>query len=236
MTAKSRSAPSSWLDEVRSFSGQFGQVSILFSCSGGAGRISKLVTDSAPWRIEVPMQSEPVSPPPMTTTCLPSARIGSAPSAASPLTRRFCCGRKSMAKWTPLSSRPGTGRSRGFSAPPVSTTASWSARSFVGRHIDADMGAVMKHHAFGLHLRDAAVDVMLLHLEVGNAVAQQAAGLGVFLVDVNVVAGARELLRAGQARRARSRQPRLSCRFFRRRLGLSSPWRWRGRRWRIRSI
>ena len=39
--------------------------------------ISKLVTDSAPWRIEVPMQSEPVSPPPITTTCLPVARIGS---------------------------------------------------------------------------------------------------------------------------------------------------------------
>ena len=70
-TAKSRSTPSSWLDEVRSFSGQNGQVSILFSCSGGCGMISKLVTDSAPWRIEVPMQSEPVSPPPITTTCLP---------------------------------------------------------------------------------------------------------------------------------------------------------------------
>ena len=52
ITAKSRSAPSSWLDEVRSLSGQFGQVSALFSCSGGAGRISKLVTDSAPWRID----------------------------------------------------------------------------------------------------------------------------------------------------------------------------------------
>ena len=81
-TAKSRSAPSSWLDEVRSFSGQTGQVSSLFSCSGGCGMISKLVTDSAPWRIEVPMQSEPVSPPPITTTCLPVARIGSPPSAA----------------------------------------------------------------------------------------------------------------------------------------------------------
>jgi hypothetical protein len=30
VTAKSRSAPSSWLDDVRSFSGQFGQVSGLF--------------------------------------------------------------------------------------------------------------------------------------------------------------------------------------------------------------
>ena len=79
-TEKSRSAPSSWLDEVRSFSGQSGQVSSLFSFSGGCGMISNLVTDSAPWRIEVPMQSEPVSPPPITTTCLPPARIGSAPA------------------------------------------------------------------------------------------------------------------------------------------------------------
>ena len=29
----------------------------------------------------------------------------------------------------------------------------------VGRDIDADMGAVMEDDAFGLHLRDAALDV-----------------------------------------------------------------------------
>ena len=40
ITAKSRSTPSSWLDEVRSFSGQSGQVSGLFSCAGGCGRLS----------------------------------------------------------------------------------------------------------------------------------------------------------------------------------------------------
>ena len=123
-TAKSRDTPSSWLDEVRSFSGHSGQVSGLFSCSGGCGMISKLVTDTAPCRIEVPMQSEPVSPPPITTTFLPVARIGSTGPCASPLTRRFCCGRKSIAKWMPFSSRPGIGRSRAFSAPPVSATAS----------------------------------------------------------------------------------------------------------------
>ena len=64
------------------------------------------------------------------------------------------------------------------------------------------MGAVMEGHALGLHLRDADVDDALLHLEVGDAVAQQAAGLGVLLVDVHVVAGARELLRAGHAGRS----------------------------------
>ncbi len=74
-TANSRLAPSAWLDEVRIFIGQFGQVRPLFSCSGGAGMISSCVTDCAPCRNEVPMQSEPVSPPPITTTCLPPARI-----------------------------------------------------------------------------------------------------------------------------------------------------------------
>ena len=65
--------PSSCDDEVRSFSGQSGQVSALFSCSGGCGMISSWVTEAAPWRFEVPMQSEPVSPPPITMTCLPLA-------------------------------------------------------------------------------------------------------------------------------------------------------------------
>ena len=39
--------------------------------SPGCGMISRLVTEAAPWRCDVPMQSAPVSPPPMTTTCLP---------------------------------------------------------------------------------------------------------------------------------------------------------------------
>ena len=196
-------------------SGQSGQVSSLFSCSGGCGMISKLVTDSAPWRIEVPMQSEPVSPPPITTTCLPVARIGVTLPSGSPLTRRFCCGRKSIAKWMPLSSRPGIGRSRGFSAPPVEHHRVVVVSSSLDRQVDADMGAVVEGHAFGLHLRDAAVDEVLLHLEVGNAVAQQAAGLGVALVDVNVVAGARELLRAGQSGRARADDRDLLAGFLR---------------------
>ena len=73
------------------------------------------------------------------------------------------------------------------------------------------MDAVVEGDALGLHLRDAAVDDVLLHLEVGDAVAQQAAGLGVLLEEVHVVAGARELLRAGHAAGpSRSRRP--ACR------------------------
>ncbi len=69
----------------------------------------------------------------------------------------------------------------------------------------ADMDAVMERHALGFHLRHAAVDDVLFHLEVGNAVTKQSAGLGEFFVDMNVVAGARELLRGRKARRVRSR-------------------------------
>ncbi len=74
-TAQSRSQPSSCDDDVRSFTGQYGHTSGLFSRSGGCGRSSNCVTDFAPCRIDVPTQSEPVSPPPITTTCLPAAEI-----------------------------------------------------------------------------------------------------------------------------------------------------------------
>ena len=46
------------------------------------------------------------------------------------------------------------------------------------RLVDADIDAVMEGHAFALHLLDAALDMVLLHLEVGNAVAHQPAGRG----------------------------------------------------------
>ena len=62
----------------------------------------------------------------------------------------------------------------------------------------------MEDDALRLHLLDAPVDVALLQLEIGNAVTQQAAGLGVLLVDMHVMAGAGELLGAGEARRARA--------------------------------
>ena len=45
---------------------------------------------------------------------------------------------------------------------------------------------------------------MLLHLEVGNAVTQEPAGLGVFLEHMHVMAGPRELLGAGKPGGSRS--------------------------------
>ena len=63
--------------EVRRRFGHSGRVSPSSSFSGGLSRISIWVREAAPWRLEVPMQSDPVSPPPMTTTCLPFALMNS---------------------------------------------------------------------------------------------------------------------------------------------------------------
>src|SRR3546814_13735190 len=98
-TAQSRSQPSSCEDEVRSFSGQSGQVSVLFSFAGGLGMISSWVTDAAPWPFAVPTQPDPVSPPPITTTYLPvpvidprgAARTSSSPEIASASCRDRVC-------------------------------------------------------------------------------------------------------------------------------------------------
>jgi hypothetical protein len=61
-----------------------------------------------------------------------------------------------------------------------STTASYLRDQIVDRSRHADMDAAVEGDALGLHLLDAAVDVPLLHLEVGDAVAHQAAGLAFF--------------------------------------------------------
>ena len=69
------------------------------------------------------------------------------------------------------------------------------------RKILADVDAAMERHALGFHLLDAPRDDGLFHLEVGNAIDEQAARPRVLLVDVDVVAGARQLLGRGKARR-----------------------------------
>ena len=67
---------------------------------------------------------------------------------------------------------------------------------------DVDVGA--EPGALCLHLRDARVDVVLLHLEVRDAVAQQAADAVVALEDGDCVARARQLLGRREARGARA--------------------------------
>ena len=126
-TDQSRSQPSWCEDEVRSFSGQSGHTSCLFSFTGGWGMISNWVTDAAPWRLEVPTQSEPVSPPPITTTCLPLALQGAVGRglgfriAGHPLVLLH---QEIHGEMDAVHLAAGDGRSRGASAPPDSTTAS----------------------------------------------------------------------------------------------------------------
>ena len=62
--------------------------------------------------------------------------------------------------------------------------------------LGAELGALRAH------LLDAAVDVPLLHLELGDAVAQQAADAVGALVHRDRVAGPGQLLGGGETRRA----------------------------------
>src|SRR6185312_11715988 len=64
----------------------------------------------------------------------------------------------------------------------------------IDRHTHFYRGA--EFDPFGRHLLDAAVDQMLLHLEVGNAIAKQPADAVVLLEQRDGVAGAGELLGA----------------------------------------
>ena len=82
--------------------------------------------------------------------------------------------------------------------------ASNSLLQIVDRNVDADVRVGDELHALGRHLLHAAVDRSILHLEIGNAVAQQSADAVAFSKTRHIVAGARQLLRRGQARRARS--------------------------------
>ena len=104
-----------------------------------------------------------------------------------------------MAKCTPASSRPGDGevaRVLGAAGEQHRVVVALELR---GRDVAADLDVAVEGHALGPHLLDAPLDDVFLHLEVGDAVAEQAAGLGVLLVDMHVVAGAGELLGRGEA-------------------------------------
>jgi hypothetical protein len=62
---------------------------------------------------------------------------------------------------------------------------------------DADIDVVVEGDTLALHLFDAAVDEVLFHLEVRDAVAQQTAGLGLPFIDVDRMACPGELLGRG---------------------------------------
>src|SRR5690606_15654181 len=68
-------------------------------------------------------------------------------------------------------------------------------------HVDADIDAAEEAHALALHLLDAAVDKVLLQLEIGNPVAQQAARPAFTLIDMDFMTGAAQLLGGSHAGR-----------------------------------
>ena len=132
-----------------------------------------------------------------------------------------------MARWIPASSRPGTGRSRGRVAPPASTTLSNSSTSdralttvASGATAPRHLGVALPHRdpapeldAFGPHLVEPAVEHRLLHLELGDPVAEQPPGLLGPLEHHHLVAGPGQLLGGGQPGRARTRPRPPACRW-----------------------
>ena len=107
-----------------------------------------------------------------------------------------------MAKATPPSSAPGTASGRGWPAPIARQTASNELRNCSAAEVLAHGHAGLELHSLGGHLLQAAVDNVLLQLEIGDAVAQEAAHAVVLLEEHDLVAGADQLLGGGQSGRA----------------------------------
>ena len=103
-----------------------------------------------------------------------------------------------MAWCTPSRSAPGTGSPRATVAPPASTIASKSARSCGGGDVAARRHPAAELGALGQHLHQPPVQVALLHLELGDPVAQQPAGRVGPLEHGHRVPGPGQLLGRGQ--------------------------------------
>ena len=80
-----------------------------------------------------------------------------------------------MAWWMPASSRPGMGRSRACGGAAGEDDGVELGAQVVGGDVGADVDAGAELGALGRHLVEAAVEVALLHLELGDAVAEEAA-------------------------------------------------------------
>ena len=85
------------------------------------------------------------------------------------------------------------------------------------RRVGAELGAL------GLHLLEPALEMALLHLELGDAVAQQAADPVGALEHDDVVTGARELLGGGETGRSGADHRDPLARLDRRELGHDPP-------------
>src|SRR5690606_31192934 len=70
--------------------------------------------------------------------------------------------------------------------------------------INADMDATMKLHALASHLLDPPLHMMLLDLEIGDAVAHQPARAALAFMDMYLMTCACKLLGCGESRRTRA--------------------------------
>ena len=71
-------------------------------------------------------------------------------------------------------------------------------------HVGADVDPGTELHTLGLHLLDTTIEVLLLHLEFRDAIAQESTHTVGPLEHSDRVSGARKLLCSGQASRART--------------------------------
>ena len=202
LIAYSRIPPSSCAEETRKTFDHCGQGFVGVRLSGGRGTISNWWTLAQPWRWTVPRQSAPVSPPPMMMTCLPSAR--DEPVVGDRRRRPPAC---SGAGGSPSRSGCPRGRGRGSAGRgPASRRRRGRrrrTRPAVARpEVDADVDARPEDTPSASICVEPAVEPPLLHLEVGDAVAEQAADPVGALEDGDVMPGPGELLRGGQPGRA----------------------------------
>ena len=186
---------------------------LVLASPAACGMISSWVIEAAPWRFEVPMQSEPVSPPPITTTCLPLARDRAARRGARlRRRRRRACSAGSgnpSRSGCPSARGPGPpGRAASRRRPPAPPRRSRPAATSNGRRRRRPRRRCGSSTPSASICAHAAVDQVLLHLEVGDAVAQQAADAVVLLEHASphgrrAPAAARRPGRPGRSRRRR---------------------------------
>ena len=104
-----------------------------------------------------------------------------------------------MAKWMPSQVAARDRQVAGLGRAAAEADGVELVQELLGRDVHADVDARPEDDPLGLHLLEPAVEEALLHLEVGDAVAEQAADPVVALEDRDGVPGAGELLGAGQA-------------------------------------
>ncbi len=110
-----------------------------------------------------------------------------------------------MAKCTPASWRPGTVEIARLAGAAGQQHRVEVAAQVAGRQIDAGVDARPEDDAFGRQQIEPAIEHPLLHLELGDAVAQQPADAVALLEHGHAVAGAVELRRRRRDRPGPSR-------------------------------